>query len=128
MPLFTEKFDRWRERQKWIPAWLDNRPWKSWFITHTGLTLLVGVLVSLIFSMVASFFTGHLEFSRVGFKTGTRLMVAMYIVREIINARDIQKYGRLDGDIYTYTPNYLDHVMDALVPLLISETINQNLL
>jgi len=44
-----------------------------------------------------------------------RFFVALYLVREILNVQEVKREGR--------RPNYLDHVGDVLVPLLITETI-----
>lgn len=98
---FLNAFDRWRERQLWIPAWVDNADWKSWLL-HALITVVLGQLIAWALPLV----DGAL---------GMRLMVAVYLIRELVNVGELRR-AKLP-------PKPLDHVMDVLVPLIVVELI-----
>lgn len=94
-------FDRWRERQPWIPAWLDNADWKTWLL-HAVITVALGQLLG----WALPFVDGAL---------GMRFMVVVYLVRELVNIAELRRQGLQLKPI--------DHVMDVLVPLIVVELI-----
>lgn len=97
MRAFFQAFDNWRERQAWLPAWLDDKAWKTW-LWHSAICVVLGLVLSLL-PMISV----HL---------GMRLMVLYYGARE--------SWGILvDGN-----KRYVDAAMDVLVPLVIIEAIN----
>src|SRR5688572_27985135 len=96
-----EGLDRFRERQRWIPAWLDDTDWKTWFM-HTFVVLTWGWVLSLVTPLPLSW--------------SWRFFVAPYLWREILIVRELRR------DRKPLKP--LDHVMDVLMPLLTVEVLN----
>lgn len=92
--------DRWRERQKWLPAWLDDTDPKTWF-WHSAISVGGGYALAAITPM--------------GPATGMRVFVAAYFVREVL-ARTARRPLRFN---YRHKP--LDGVLDFALPLTVVE-------
>lgn len=99
-----EALDRWRERQRWLPAWLDDRPWKTW-LWHGAIALAVGALVWAVTALPA-----------VPFVWGARLGYTLYAWREYRNVRQLQREGK--------QLNPVDHAGDVLVAAVVVEAAN----
>lgn len=95
-------FDRWRQRQLWLPAWLDNTDAKTW-LWHAAIAVGVGHAIALLPGIDAA--------------EGMRVMVGVYFVREMLNRTSWQPL-RFD---YRYKP--LDGVMDVAAPLITTELL-----
>lgn len=93
-------FDDWRERQAWLPAWLDDRPWKSW-IWHSIIALVVGAVLGIPLHLLvpSRSFCWAWTASAYG-------VVMFYLIRETYNI-----FGE-------HNTRYLDAMMDWLVPFL----------
>lgn len=83
-------FDVWRERQRWIPAWIDDRPEKTWLL-HGAFTEIGGYALSRVTPM--------------SFRRGRQTIAAFYVLRELYNVA--AEGNRAYGDAF----------MDALVPV-----------
>lgn len=92
--------DRWRERQRWLPAWLDDADWKSW-CWHAAITVVLGQLAGWLFPGSGVVWM--------------RFFVFVYFCREVANVYD-RKRIRLP-----LKP--LDHVMDVVAPLVACELV-----
>lgn len=92
--------DRWRERQRWLPASLDDAAWKTW-LWHSAVTAAGGYAIQALTPLDAS--------------AGLRLMVGVYFVREVLNVRQLRREGK------ALRP--LDHVMDVAAPLIVAELV-----
>ena len=94
--------DQWRERQHWLPAWLDDTDAKSW-LWHAAVCVVAGQLLG-----------WALPFSGL---VWMRVMVAVYLLREVRNVADRKRMQlRLKP---------VDHVMDVLVPLVVCELVGR---
>lgn len=93
-------FDRWRERQKWIPNWIDSADWKTW-ILHTLIVLVWGLMLAWV--------------SPIPLVWCWRLLCGLYLWREIRNVRDRLRLQ------WPLKP--LDHVMDVAAPVIASELL-----
>lgn len=96
--------DEWRERQKWLPAWLDNTDPKTWF-WHAALTL-AG-------AWSLAWLTAHIP--PIPFVWAGRLFYALYAWREYRNVRELMRDGR------PLKP--LDHTMDVASPIAAVELL-----
>lgn len=95
--------DRWRERQAWLPAWLDNADWKTW-LWHAAIAVLAGHVVAVV---VFGAFGGLLSW-RVALEVSLRAMVVVYAWREHRNVQQLWREGK------PLRP--LDHAMDVVAP------------
>lgn len=82
--------DRFRERQAWLPAWLDDAHWKTW-LWHGAFTALGGM---------------------VGGPLLATVIAAGYGIREFGNVQELRKEQK------ELVP--VDHVMDVLIPMLVA--------
>ena len=90
---FFNAFDVWREKQRWLPAWLDDRDEKTW-AWHGALTEAGGYGLS--------------KLTPMSFRRGRQTVAVFYVVREVYNWKAEGNRKRLDS------------VMDALVPLAVA--------
>lgn len=95
-----EGLDRFRERQRWIPAWIDRHDWQTW-LWHAAITLTLASLLA---------WATPIPFAWCG-----RLFYALYAWREVRNVRQLRREGR------PLKP--LDHAMDVLTPLVVVELL-----
>lgn len=99
-----DKADEWRERQKWLPAWIDSSDWSTW-IWHAVITL-AG-------AWSFAWLTAHIP--PVPFVWAGRLFYALYAWREVRNVRELRRDGRPLKPV--------DHVMDVLSPIAAVELL-----
>jgi hypothetical protein len=90
---FFSAIDVWRERQRWLPSWLDDTPAKTW-AWHGALTEAGGYGLS--------------KVSPMSFRRGRQLVAAFYVARELYNV--VAEGNR----------KYSDAAMDALVPVAVA--------
>lgn len=90
-------FDGWRERQRWLPAWLDDKDWKTW-CWHGAITVAGGYGISLVTPLSP--------------RGGRMVFAAFYVARELYNVYDRRRLGM------PLKP--LDHFMDAGVPVTLA--------
>lgn len=93
--------DDWREKQRWLPAWLDNTDPKTWF-WHATLTLALAGLIAWV--------------SPIPFVWAGRFVYALYAWREVRNVLQLRRAGK------RLKP--LDHVMDVLSPIAAVEALH----
>lgn len=86
--------DGWRERQRWLPASLDNTDAKTWF-WHGVITEAGGYALS--------------KVTPLSFRRSRQVVALFYVARELHNLRS--------------THSKTDAVMDALVPIAVA-TLN----
>lgn len=100
--LEAQLFDRWRERQLWLPAWLDDTPPKTW-AWHAAIAVSVGAAIGWV--------------TPLSVPEGMRFMVALYFVRELANRTTLRPL-RFN---WRYKP--LDGVMDVVTPAIAVELV-----
>lgn len=94
------RFDLWRQRQLWLPAWLDDKDWKTW-CWHAVFTVGVGLLFYALGRLVLG------QWVPILLIVGAWGMVAYYGIWEY-RVRQFEGWGykRLDG------------FMDVLLPVI----------
>lgn len=85
--------DRWRERQAWIPASIDDEDWETW-VWHGAATEALGWALG--------------KATPMSFRRGRQVIAGLYIARELygVLAQRNRRYG--------------DAAMDALVPTAVA--------